>query len=1164
MRCPQCGSPNPDTASHCIACGTALAGGGSPFPLSPLGGIKGGTGEADARRDLAAAQEAVRRLRRYIPSAVAEGVLHDQERLRGERREVAVLFADAVNFTHLAASLDAESVFNLINDLLSRLVECVHRYDGVVDKFTGDGLMAVFGAPIAHENDPELAVRAALDMQRAAAEFEPIARTQFGAPLQMRVGIHSGLAVAGIIGTREQAAYTVIGETVNLAARLESLARPGHILVSSRVYQRTRALFNFQAMGTTQVKGVDEPVAVYEAMGDRSEPLPTRGVVGVTALLLGRDAELEQLRALLSAFLDDRHGRLVTIRGEAGMGKSRLVSEWLSSVVPGQVAIWQGRGLPYAQGIGYGIFRSLLQDVQRTCPPDTAWDDRVSPALRLFLRQILGLPLAPEERAVLHHLEPERVKQLTAVALRQWLLGEARVRPVVLILDDFHWADDLSRDALEALAGLVHEAPVFLCVIMRPRPEVPLDLAVPPAEEPLEAPVSLSLELRPLSPGHSRALLGHLVDLEGLPEPLVDTILTRAEGNPFYIEEFVRMLIEKEVLTLGDGQWQVASAVALQTLEVPTTLRGLMMARVDRLPEDLQHVLRCGAVIGLQFAARLLEKVERRLHGAVRVVPSLERLIDLGLLEERPQAGEHVYAFRHILTQETVYRSLLRSRRPEMHRTVAECIEDLYTADLSNQVEVLALHYDRARVRDKAMRYALLAGDRARERFANREAIEYYSRVLQLLQHLGNYQSERWQAAVGLGEVEQHIGEYEEATACYRAALEEWEEAAPEARAQAMLRLGQVWEKRGDLQEAEIWLHQGLAQLGYTRATLPALCAQIYSELGCLSRRRGDLTAAQEWLERGVALVRDTEHYDVLSSILNRLGGVYYDRSEWDEAAKCVERALGLRERLGDVVGCARSLNNLGILKDAGGDWDGALADYERAAEVHERIGEVEGLALACTNLGALYIDRGEWAKAEENLCRSLAIAQRIAHPYELAQAHANLGRLYLLQERWADCARYLNTAIPLYEEAGARASLNLNDVYYWQGMLHLERGQIDAALQWAERGLNLLREVTGADEGESVEWGRYERLVGRIAQARGDLVAAGYHLERSAAIFCASGSRLEAGRTAYWSGLLWLALDRPEEARDELIAARQVFERLGAAADQRRAEEQLARFEEM
>jgi adenylate cyclase len=1149
MRCCECGFSNPDTALHCADCGALL----SDTDNVPLA-----ADDTDIRQELSEAQEAIRYLRRYVPAVVAEGVLHDQQRLRGERREVAVLFADAVNFTRLSASLDAESVFNLINDLLSRLTECVRHYDGLVDKFTGDGLMAVFGAPIAHENDPELAVRAALDMQRAAVEFEPTARAQLGAPLRIRIGVHCGPAIAGIVGTEEQAAYTVIGETVNLAARLEALARPSHILASSRVYHQTRALFNFRSMGTTQIKGVDQPVEVYELTGGRSEPLPTRGVTGVTAVLLGRDVELKQLCALMDAFLDDRHGRLVTIESEAGLGKSRLVSEWLSTAQSSQIAIWHGCGLPYAQGIGYGVFRSLLQDALLSHPSNEEWDVQVSPALRPFLQQMLGL-FAPEEHAALRHLEPERIKQLTILALREWVLGNARQRPVVLILEDFHWADDLSREALQSLVNLIDETPVLLCVTTRPRPEAPLNLKVPSAEDLVDAPLHLPLELGPLSPEDSRALLGHLIDLSGMPDRLIDTILTRAEGNPFYIEEFVRMLIEKEVLRLGDGQWQVASTAELQTLEISATLRGLMMARVDRLPERLRHVLRSAAVIGLQFDARLLEEVERRLHGGEEVLPLLERLTDLGLLIERPQAGEQVYAFRHIITHETIYNSLLHSQRPALHRLVAECIEYLYADNLRNHAEVLAFHYDRAYVRGKAMRYALLAGDRARERFANREAIEHYSRALQLSQHLSGYEDERWQAAVGLGEVLQHVGEYDEAIACYQASLEDREGAVPPARAWAMLRLGQAWGKRGELEEAEGWLRQGLAQLSQASARLPELRAQIYSELGWISLRRNDLAAARDWLGQGLDLIGPARHHDVLSSIFDRLGAVHYRRSEWKQAAECAERALEHREEFGDTVGYAHSLGNLAQIKWASGDWDGALADYERAVELHEHIGEAEGLVQTCTNLGVLYTDRGDWAQAEEHLRHSLDVAQRIAQPYMLAQAHVNLGRLYLLQERWGECGQHLSFAIPLYTEIGIRAAVDLSEAYRLRSALYLEQGQVDAAREWAERCRGLLREATGADEGDSVEWGRYEQLMGRIVLADGDLETARRHLKRSAAIFQGRGSKLEIGRTAFWSGLLSLAQHQPERAHEELRTARRIFEQLGATADLQRVEEQLA-----
>lgn len=1143
MRCPECGFLNPDFMLLCAGCGAAIV----HERNAP------GADAADEPSELVAAQEAVRRLRRYIPPVIAEGILHNHGWLHGERREVAVLFADAVNFTSLTASLDAESIFELINDLLGRLVECVYRYDGMVDKFIGDGLMAVFGAPVAHENDAELALRAALDMQKAAVEFASVARARLGAPLQIRVGIHSGPVVAGTIGAKEQAAYTVIGETVNMAARLQALAQPGHILVSPRVYQQTRTLFEFQEMGTTYVKGIDEPMAVYETVGERPSPLPARGLAGATSVFLGRDAELEQLHTLLSAALQDRRGRLVIIQGEAGIGKSRLVSEWLSTITPGQLIVHYGRALPYARGAGYGVFRSLLQEAMHTCPPGQEWDAQVPLSLRVFLWQMLDL-LPPEEAAPLRHLQPERVRQLTILALREWVLGEARLQPALFVLEDFHWADDLSRDALQALVDAIPEAPVLLCVVMRSRPEMPLDLILPS-----EPSLYRQLELKPLSPGDSRALLSHLISADSMPEAFVSTVQTYAEGNPFYIEEIVRMLIEKEALTFQDGQWRLTSPLVLQTLEIPPTLRGLIMARVDRLPEDLAAVLRSAAVIGTQFSARLLAKVERQLHGPGAVTPALERLCHLGLLVKYPKADEQMYAFRHVITQEAIYRSLLWSQRPELHRIVADSIESLYADTLADHVEELALHYDRARVRDKALNYMLWAGDRARKRFANREAIEYYSRVLQISQHLSGYTAGRWQAAVGLGQVEQHVGEYHEAIACYQAALDEWEEAPPEARAQAMLGLAQVWHKQGALSTAEDWLERALAHLGDRCAAFPTLCAQLYSELGWISQHRGDPDAAQKQLEQALALVKDTEHYEVLSSVLNRLGALHYSRGEWEQAVSCAEQALALCQQLGDLVGCALSLNSLGNLKQSSGDWNGALADYEQAVELNERVGEIEGLVLARRNLGVLHTLRGEWLQAEENLLRSLAIAQRLGRPYELAQAHAELGRLYLAQRRWTDCTRHLDTAILLYREAGNQAHLALCDVYGLQGILCLEEGQNDAALEWAGRCRELLHRETGSEDDKAIQWGRYEQLMGRIAWATGNLAAARRHLECSATIFDVNGARYETGQTAYWSALLWLEEQRAEKAREELLVARQIFAQLGAAADLQRVEEQLA-----
>lgn len=1145
MYCHRCGSLNPDEAQRCYRCSTELCNDASD-PTEDLRRLE---------RELAAARESIKRLSRYIPPVIVEGVLHDQKHLRGERREMAVLFADTEGFTHLSASLDAESAFDLINDLLARLIACVHSYGGMVGSFTGDGLLAVFGVPTSHENNAEMAVRAALDMQKAAAGFAPIAHAQFGAPLQIRIGIHCGLAIAGIIGTEEQAAYTVIGETVNLAARLETITAPGDILVSTRVYAQTQSLFTFEKQKAVPIKGVENPVITYRVLDERASPTTTRGIPGIARIFLGRQTELATLNAQLDALLKDYNGRIVIIRGEAGMGKSRLVAEWLSTAAPDTVQIWQGRGLSYITSVGYGVFRSLLNNAVGKQTTKERWVSQISASLVPFLKQILAMPLSPTEELPLAALSPEHIKQLTTLALRERLLKAAQQQPLVIVLDDLQWADDLSRDTLRTLCDLIYEAPILFCIISRPHATDLYETAGDDANR-------VRIEVNPLTQAQSQALLAHNVEMGSMPASIVDMILTRAEGNPFYIEEFVRMLIEKELLHLVDGKWHVISTVALEKLEVPPSLHSLMLARVDRLPENLRNVLRDASVIGLQFDARLLESIEYHFHGTASIAPYLERLTAAELLEPVPQAGPTIYTFRHILTQETIYNSILHSQRPELHRVVAESIRRLYRDDLESHAEVLARHYDQARVRDKALHYAILAGDRARARYANREAIEFYSRALQLSQHFTHRDSERWAAAVGLADVQQHIGEYEQAIAFYQAALEERTDAPAEDQAEAMLKLARTWTQRGDMEEAETWLHHGISKLNELERKFPHIEAEIYAYLGWIALRRGDLVKAQSWLEQALALVDNTSHYDVLSTILNHLGAVYHDQGDWDRAAHAIERALSIREELGDLPGVARSANSLGVLKSDSGHWSSALEDFQRSLHVLEGIGDIEGTAIAHTNIGGVYIDMGAWDQAESHLRQSLEIAQQIAHPFELAQAHLNYGRLHLAQAQWPDAQQHLDTAISYYRQAGAHTNTNLILAYWLQGILSLEQGQVDAASMWCQQMNTLLQDVNGKAPGGSAEWGHYQQLRGRLALAQGDPGHAINHLKQGETIFLASNTHIEIGRTAYLSAQARLALGDVEQAKNELLKAQAIFELLGAQYDLEQTQAAIATLE--
>lgn len=1135
MYCYQCGHLNKDEVQTCVQCSTLLDIHTSLEQTSAV---------AQLQEQLQSAHQQIDRLRRFVPPVVADGILHDHERLRGERREVTVLFADAVDFTRLSSSLDAETVFILINDLLTRLVNAIHRYDGLVDKFIGDGLMAVFGAPLAHENDAELAIRAALDMQQAVHEFSSIAQAQLGAPIDIRIGIQSGFVVAGVIGTETQTSYTVIGDPVNIASRLESQIEPGHILVGAPVFARTKTLFNFSPLELVSVKGVDQNMEVYKVISSRGVTAKERGLPGIEGLFLGRTNELTILNSVLKTFTHDDDGALIIVEGDAGLGKSRLVGEWLSNVQTADMTIWHGRGLPYAQGTGYGVFRSLLQDAVNNAPHAKSWLDSVSDTFKPYMRNLIGQPLSDEDENAWRYLSPERISQMYILAIREWITQAASTKHLILVLDDFHWADDPSCEVLKSILNLIYTLPIMFVIMFRPQSGEKSGCGDVTSYNPTH------ITVPPLSDEDSFSLLENIADLHNVPQTIIDTILIRAEGNPFYIEEFVRMLIEKGVMAFLDGRWRVSSPLALERLDIPTSLRGMMMTRIDRLPENLRYLLQDAAVIGLQFDTQLLQEMERRLRGVENILPMLERLCELDLLMQQPQVGPETYAFRHILTQEAIYRSSLRHQRPKLHRIVAESIEALYPDSLTAYIALLAHHYDFAREREKALQYTLEAGERAQQRFANRESIEYYARALQLSQHFSNTQEERWRAAIGMGDVQTHIGEYEEAIAFYQAALEEHINAAPESQSEVMLKTGRVWDKRGVLENAEYWYQAASSKLELLDGELPRLRAEVNGALGWLEMRKGNLPNAEVLFEKAVSLVENTAHYEVMSSTLNRLGGVYFNQGKWDAAVFAVTRALEIREKLNDLVGVARSSSNLGILKRSSGDLKGALENYKRSLEALLRVGDTEGTAIAYTNIANVYIDLGEWGLAEANLRRSFAISQRIANPYELAQAHLNLARLFTVQKVWPQAGTHLRNAISLFSQSGSASNPNLIDAYWVQGMLNLEQHQLDAAEQSLGKCHTLLRELTKNAQGASAEWGRYEQLAGRIALERDQSSKALLHLQAARTIFAKTNTMIEEGESTYWCAIALHKTGKTAQAINTLQSALSIFERLDSQSN--------------
>jgi class 3 adenylate cyclase len=593
MICPACQKANPSDARYCLACGAPLASESSPANRSP--------DAASARDERGNAKGA--------PSAL-EG---DAPRLEGERRLVTVLFADVSGFTALSEQMDAEEVCRLLNGCFDVLVPIAERYGGEVDKFIGDEVMVLFGAPAAHEDDPVRALHAAVDMMRAIVEFN----VQHGTALGIHIGVNTGLVVAGQIGSRGRRQYTVIGDAVNLAARLQEAAPQGQILVGPDTYRRSAPLFDFAAPSALPIRGKAETVAAYRLLGRKAQPGSVRGLAGLRSPMVGRGAELEALLKWTEAARAGRGGA-VLITGEAGLGKSRLVAEWQAACA-GNVAKWaQGHCLSYGQSLPYHLLVDLLRALIGV--PAVAGEAETRAALRnlvrtlwgsardvyTYLGHLLSIRLEGEDLARVRALDPQAMQAQYLAGLRQVLRALAAGGPVVLISEDIHWADPSSAELLGRLLPVALDLPVLFCFVTRPEPSAPGWKLIATAREVLGNRVA-ELPLRTLGETDGRQLISNLLQVEAIPESVRALVLQRAEGNPFFVEEVIRTLIESGVIAHEDGHWVARQEIT--AIEIPDNLQALLMARIDRLPAEVRNVLRVAAVIGRQFPVRVLERV---------------------------------------------------------------------------------------------------------------------------------------------------------------------------------------------------------------------------------------------------------------------------------------------------------------------------------------------------------------------------------------------------------------------------------------------------------------------------------------------------------------------------------------------------------------------------
>ncbi|HSJ58480.1 MAG TPA: AAA family ATPase [Anaerolineae bacterium] len=627
MKCSNCGNDNPSGARFCLNCGTALAlrCPGCARDLPP--GARFCMHCGQPQRPTTPADDAqLSRLAAATPDSLAEK-LRAADGLAGERRVVTVLFTDVVGSTDLAHVLGPEAWMVVIKDMFDRITPVIYRYEGTIAHLLGDGLWAFFGAPVAHEDDPLRAAYAGLDLLHVAAEYADQVRREYGVEFAMRACLNTGPVVVGPLSDDLRYEHTAGGPTVNLAARLKFVAQPMSLVVTEHTHRFIAPIFETEDVGQVSVEGDDvDAVRVYQVRGLRSAPGRLRGLAGagLESPMVGRDAELATLLQLGEAVRAGL-GRAALIVGEPGLGKTRLITEWRAALArhPAQPPpLWaEGRCLSYGRGLAYHLLIDLLRSILGVA--EAADEVETREALRTVTDELFGeeasgvypylghlLSVRLHDRAAedVALLDPQALQAQYLAAVRRLLGALAARQPLILILEDLHWADPSSTDLLIKLLPLASAAPVLLCMATRPERDAPAWRLVTAARETLGGSLT-EITLHALSESDSRQLVANLLQIEALPESVRAVILKKAEGNPFFVEEVIRMLIDRGAILRRGDDW-VAGA-GIEQVEIPDNLHSLLLARIDRLPDDVRHTLRVAAVIGRQFPVKVLEYVLR-------------------------------------------------------------------------------------------------------------------------------------------------------------------------------------------------------------------------------------------------------------------------------------------------------------------------------------------------------------------------------------------------------------------------------------------------------------------------------------------------------------------------------------------------------------------------
>jgi len=1146
MKCPKCQFENPDDAQFCIECGNTIE-----FHCPNCDAITPATGKFckacghDLRKPTEIPLIDYSQPQSYTPKLLKDKILTNRSSIEGERKLVTVFFADVANYTAMSEKLDPEEIHQIMDGCFKIIMDEIHKYEGTINQFTGDGVMALFGAPVAHEDHAQRACRASLSVQKAMADYGEKIKQNTGFDFKMRIGLNSGHVIVGSIGDDLRMDYTAVGDTTNLASRMEGAAEPGTVLISENTYKLAQRYFVFEPEDKIEVKGKVEPQKVYELIktSDVETRIEASMAKGLTRFV-GRKSSLPALMEVWDK-AKSGSGQVVGVVGEAGVGKSRILLELRNRLLHGEFTYLEGRCLHYGENIIYMPILDIIKSYfdikdgdreftikkkifEKTFEISEEFSESSLPVFQEFL-----FSKVDDEEYL--KLEPQQRREKTFETIRDLFIRESQKRPLILAIEDLHWIDKTSEDFLNYMIEWLANTPIMLILLYRTEYRHQWGSKT----------YYNRIGLSHLGTESSTELVKAILEGGEVAPELRGLIMNRAAGNPLFIEEFTHTLIENGSIKKKDKQYVLSRSVS--DIHVPDTIQGIIAARMDRLEDNLKRTMQVASVIGRDFAFRILLTItgmREELKSYLLNLQGLEFIYEKRLLPELE------YIFKHALTQEVAYNSLLLKRKREIHEKIGKAIEEIYAKRLEEFYEMLAYHFDQGELWDKAFVYAVKAGMKARHGYIFQTAMDHFDRAKDILEK--REPDVPWRVCYDLY-FERGAAWVDSGQARY--SFRELEEAANIARIN----------ERTDLRVKAMVSHAIAALYSQERDELksileemePLVTDDMESLLGVIAVQAFSCVTLAEDLSLG--LTKEKEMTDLFHRAPNSpfsphagywMGFFHRWRGEYQKCSGIIEPLLpefkvlvsnAPHFYLGATCWYALALGEQGLYQDT-------IRILEEGREFGIKSGERYTTPKLTNSLGWAYNQLCHFDKAIEYNNLSLKSIQDLLGPgtsnlFEIeSQARINLGEDYLMTGDRKKAQEHLelvyeNMRNPEYNFGRTR----------WKPRCLLRLGELWLQAGDTDKAESFLSELIEHQWTDQFPYMKYKvlayRLRGQILATRGQIEEAEVELHRVLTLAQKLGNPTELWKTHQALGAMLLSQSKGEEARAEFHAALEVVQ---------------------